>query len=284
MQAGLFFVLFFRVLLKYMRNKQASPWPYPQVFAHRGAGTHAPENTLAAMRNGYARGYRAVEFDVMLSKDSVPILMHDPAFGRTILGTGQVNEFSAQQMALMDAGGWHSPAFRGEPVPSFDDVARYCAQHAVAMNIEIKPSPGAEHETGHIVAQSLGQLRLQLPALNTPTLEPLVSSFSTEALAAFRSIDKKTSCGHLFDRIPADWKNILVSLDCQALHCNWKHLSPQMANAIKSAAYWLFCYTINDPIKAADLIQLGVDGFCTDRLDLFDPAKAISASGASLPS
>lgn len=258
-----------------MQTKQISPWPYPQIFAHRGAGIHAPENTLAAMRDGYARGYRAVEFDVMLSADDVPILMHDPVFGRTVLGLGQVEQFSAQQLALMDAGSWHSAIFRGEPVPSFEDVARYCTHQMIVMNIEIKPSPGSDAKTGQMVARQLAQLRSQLPALNTPQLAPLVSSFSSEALNAFRTVDNTTRCGHLFDRIPSDWQKILVSLDCQALHCNWKHLTPETATAIKSAAYWLFCYTVNDPLKARELVQLGVDGFCTDRLDLFDPAQAM---------
>ena len=258
-----------------MQNKQIGPWPYPQIFAHRGAGIQAPENTLAAMREGYAHGYRAVEFDVMLSADDVPILMHDPDFGRTVLSSGQVAKHTAKQLSLMDAGSWHSPAFRGEPIPSFNDVAHFCTEHAIAMNIEIKPSLGTDAATGQIVAQKLSELRLKLPKLNTPHLAPLVSSFSSEALTAFRAIDKTTHCGHLFNRIPHDWQKKLVNLDCQALHCNWKQLTLETATAIKSAAYWLFCYTVNDPIKATELIQLGVDGFCTDRLDLFDPEKTI---------
>src|SRR5690606_22136603 len=61
-------------------------WAYPRLVAHRGGGTLAPENTLAGMRLAHGYGYRAVEFDVMLSVDEVPVLMHDPAFGRTLPG------------------------------------------------------------------------------------------------------------------------------------------------------------------------------------------------------
>jgi len=53
-------------------------WPYPKVIAHRGGGTLSPENTLAAMQCGLDYGFAAVEFDVMLSKDGIPVLMHDP--------------------------------------------------------------------------------------------------------------------------------------------------------------------------------------------------------------
>ena len=53
-------------------------WPYPRILAHRGGGTLAPENTLAALRCGLAYGYRAVEFDVMLASDGVPVVVHEP--------------------------------------------------------------------------------------------------------------------------------------------------------------------------------------------------------------
>ena len=65
-------------------------WPYPKIVAHRGGGKLAPENTLAAVRCGLSHGFHAVEFDVMLSKDGIPMLMHDPHFGRTVAGAEKV--------------------------------------------------------------------------------------------------------------------------------------------------------------------------------------------------
>ncbi|HRE13822.1 MAG TPA: glycerophosphodiester phosphodiesterase family protein, partial [Usitatibacteraceae bacterium] len=65
-----------------------NPWPYPRLFAHRGGGSHAPENTLAAVRLGLSLGYRACEFDVKLSADGEPWLMHDSTLERTSDGRG----------------------------------------------------------------------------------------------------------------------------------------------------------------------------------------------------
>ena len=76
-------------------------WPFPRIIAHRGGGTLAPENTIAGLRCGLEHGYRAVEFDVMLSADGIPVLMHDPAFGRTVPGIGNVSETSAALLAGM---------------------------------------------------------------------------------------------------------------------------------------------------------------------------------------
>ena len=63
-------------------------WPYPRILAHRGGGTLAPENTYAGLRCGMAAGFRAIEFDVMLARDGVPVVMHDPGLGRTVRGSG----------------------------------------------------------------------------------------------------------------------------------------------------------------------------------------------------
>lgn len=78
-------------------------WPYPKIVAHRGGGTLAPENTIAGLRAGLAYGFRAVEFDVMLSSDGIGVVMHDQDFGRTIYGDGFVPNFAAAELAKMDA-------------------------------------------------------------------------------------------------------------------------------------------------------------------------------------
>ncbi len=129
-------------------------WPYPRTLAHRGGGTLAPENTLAALRCGLAYGYRAVEFDVMLASDGVPVVVHDPELGRTVAGSGHVNDYTAAQLGAMEAGAWFGAAFAGEGVPTFDAVVAYCKAQRIWMNIEIKPAPGFDVPTGAAVARA----------------------------------------------------------------------------------------------------------------------------------
>ncbi|MEG0044205.1 MAG: glycerophosphodiester phosphodiesterase family protein, partial [Massilia sp.] len=133
-------------------------WPWPRILAHRAGGTLAPENTVAGLRCGMAAGFRAIEFDVMLARDGVPVVLHDPGLGRTVRGSGSVFEHDALDLAAMDAGSWFGPAFAGEPVPLFDAFARLCMAHGIWMNIEIKPAPGYERETGRVVAQMTAAL------------------------------------------------------------------------------------------------------------------------------
>ena len=133
-------------------------WPYPYWIAHRGAGKLAPENTLAAFRLGAAHGYRMFECDVKLSADGVPFLLHDATLQRTSNGQGTAGDQPWATLSQHDAGSWHSRAWAGEPLPSFEAVARYCLRNGHALNIEIKPTPGAERLTGEVVARHAARL------------------------------------------------------------------------------------------------------------------------------
>jgi glycerophosphoryl diester phosphodiesterase len=239
-------------------------WPFPRVIAHRGGGTLAPENTIAGLRCGLEHGYRAAEFDIMLSADGVPVLMHDPAFGRTVPGIGNVSETSAQLLATMDAGSWFGPKFASEPVPSFADVIRYCKREGIWMNAEIKPSPGYAADTGRAAAALLKQLLAEDDAMALP----LFSSFSPEALMAARDIAPEIPRGLLIGHVPEDWQARLEQVGAMALHTSHKTLKQEQAKAIKDAGFGLFCYTVDDPEVAHRLLDWGVDAFCTDRLDL----------------
>ncbi|MGL4233942.1 MAG: glycerophosphodiester phosphodiesterase, partial [Casimicrobium sp.] len=195
-------------------------WPYPRAIAHRGAGKLAPENTLAAIRHGVSFGYRACEFDVKLSRDNVLLLMHDADLDRTSNGKGAVATHDWSQLSQLDAGAWHSSTYVGEPIPTFANVIAYCNANDVAMNVEIKPSPGRERETGAAVARECARL-----CVNAKT-NPLLSSFSTEALLAARDAVPDSLLAHLFQHpLPSDWLVKCKAVGAIALDANWKSLT-----------------------------------------------------------
>ncbi len=237
-------------------------WSFPRVVAHRGGGTLAPENTIAALRCGLAHGYRAVEFDVMLAQDGVPVLMHDERFGRTVPGCGSVAGTSAAALAAMDAGSWFGAMFQNEAVPTYRQALEFCQAHRIWMNVEIKPAAGFERATGEAVA------RITRGELVPGQMLPLFSSFSLEALEAAAAGAPAIARGLLVDRITPDWPARLHQVDATALHVNQKHLTPLLAAAVKAAGFSLFCYTVNTVERAGELFDWGVDGFCTDRIDL----------------
>ena len=237
-------------------------WPYPKVLAHRGGGKLAPENTIAGLRCGLAHGYHAVEFDVMLARDGVPVVVHDPQLGRTVAGSGNVNDYTGAELAQMDAGAWFSADYAGERLPLFEDYAEFCINHGIWMNIEIKPADGFDTGTGAVVA------RMAQALFEGREGAPLLSSFSTAALAAARDAAPGLARALLIDRLPPDWEAQARALGALAIHTNHKHLTPALAQAVKAAGLGLFCYTVNEPERARLVLDWGVDGFCTDRIDL----------------
>jgi len=251
--------------------ENTSKWPYPRVLAHRGGGTLAPENTVAGLRCGMAHGFRAIEFDVMLARDGVPVVLHDPALGRTVKGSGSVFEHDACELARMDAGGWFGPAFTGEPVPLFTDFAAMCKAQDVWMNIEIKPAPGFDADTGATVARLTAALFAAQIGAGDVARVPLLSSFSAAALAAAHQAAPALPRACLLSTLGSDWTAQAEAAGAVAIHTNHLHLSAALARAVKARGYALFCYTVNDPARAAELLSWGVDAFCTDRIDLIGP-------------
>lgn len=237
-------------------------WPGPRWIAHRGGGTLAPENTLAAIRTGIAHGFRGVEFDVMLTADDVPVLMHDPDFGRTIAGVGSVATTSYAELASRDAGAWFGRGFAGEPVPRYDDVVRFCIANDLWMNVEIKPSPGRELETGRVVGAvttRLGQ-RQSLPML--------FSSFAPAALEAARAAAPRVPRGMLFGVLSAGAIERARALGCVSVHADHRHVDREAVEQLHAEGLAVMVYTVDEPARAAMLIDWGVDAVCTDRVDL----------------
>ncbi|MBL8484669.1 MAG: glycerophosphodiester phosphodiesterase [Rhodocyclaceae bacterium] len=241
-------------------------WPYPRYIAHRGGGRLAPENTLAALRAGHRRGYRMVEFDVMLSRDEVPMLMHDETLERTSSGHGLVCEQDAAALAGLDAGAWFGTEFAGEPVPRLDQAAALCRWLGLAANVEIKPAQGFEALTGRIVAAQAAQLwaGAELP--------PLLSSFSIVALWEARAVAPQLPRALLFDEVPADWRGLQERMGAVALNCSARHLRADTLATARAAGIPVACWTVNDVALAGQLFAAGVSALFTDALDVFDPA------------
>jgi glycerophosphoryl diester phosphodiesterase len=247
-------------------------WAYPQrVLAHRGGGTLAPENTMAGLLEGMRRGFRAIEYDIMLARDGVAVVMHDPYLGRTVAGAGNVFDYDGLELVAMDAGSWFGRAFDGEPVPLFVEFAGFCKAHGVWMNMEIKPAPGHEIETGGTVARIASAMFADEIAVGRWAEVPLLSSFSELALESARKVAPEVPRALLMSELPPDWERRVRAVEAVAVHVNHRHLTRELAEAVKAAGFALFCYTVNEPARARALLGWGVDAFCTDRIDLIGP-------------
>ncbi|MDP3192952.1 glycerophosphodiester phosphodiesterase [Rhodoferax sp.] len=252
-----------------------SPWPYPRWIAHRGAGQLAPENTLAAFRLGASHGYRMFECDVKLSSDGMPFLLHDDSLTRT---TDAAEKLGANSdviagnhpwgvLAQLDAGSWHSRRFAGEPLPTLDAIARFCLRNGYCINIEIKPSPGQERQTGDVVARHVARL------WQNASVPPLLTSFEVPALEAAMAAQPELPRGLLLEALWPGWLETAQRLGCVAIICDhvlWDQVSVTQA---QSAGFKTLSYTVNEEAAARRLLDLDIDGIITDRIDLFAPVS-----------
>jgi glycerophosphoryl diester phosphodiesterase len=237
-------------------------WRYPKLAAHRGAGKLAPENTLAAFRLGYQHGYRMAEFDVKLSADGIAFLLHDATLDRTTNARGRADALTWRELSQLDAGSWHSPWYAGEPLPALATVARWSRANGVAVNIEIKPTPGRERETGAAVAVDAKALWSGEP------VPPLLSSFSEAALEAARDAAPELPRAFLTEALPDDWRERLMKLGCIAVDIKHTLLTKARVDEFHDAGMRIATWTANEPAKVADLLAWGVDTLITDAVDV----------------
>jgi glycerophosphoryl diester phosphodiesterase len=241
-------------------------WPYAAVAAHRGAGLLAPENTLAAMRVGAAHGHRMFEFDVKLTGDGKPILLHDATVDRTTDGIGPAGALAFAEIAQLDAGSWHGAAFAGEPVPTLSAISAFLHANGLQANVEIKPSPGREAETGAAVAMAAASL------WRGAAVPPLLSSFSEAALDAARRAVPRLPRALLIGRSwPDDWAERLRRLGCVAIDPHHSVLDRERVARIRGERFRVVTYTVNDVERAAQLRAWGVDCVITDAVDAILP-------------
>lgn len=241
-------------------------WENVKLIAHRCGGLLAPENSLAGLRAAAAAGFRAVEFDVMLSGDGTPWLIHDETLERT---SGQPGEVAAAGDAVLSrvrigrerlsAGS----ATLSEPLPRLDAALALCAELGLLANIEIKPAAGHEARTGEVAAALVAEW---LAGEGSAAPPPLFSSFELPALQAAARRAPQVPRAWLVESVPADWQATLRSVGAVALHCAAEQPDARRFSDVLASGVPVRCYTVNEPAAAVALYARGVRAVFTDAL------------------
>jgi glycerophosphoryl diester phosphodiesterase len=213
------------------------------------------------------------ECDAKLSADGVPFLLHDATLTRTTNGVEILGRAASSiagdhpwsDLSRLDAGGSHSRAYAGEPLPTLENITRFCLANDYFLNIEIKPTPGSERRTGEVVARHADRL------WNNAPVPPLLTSFQPEALEGALATAANLPRGLLLDTLHKGWLETALALECVAIVCNHALWDSSTVTQAHSAGFKCLSYTVNDEWAAQRLIDLGTDGIITDRVDLFPP-------------
>ena len=230
----------------------------PRVIGHRGAARHAPENTLAGLAAARRLGLDWVEFDVMLSGDGHPVLLHDDSLARTTGLERLLCDTPLAEVERLDAGAWFGPAFAGQRVPTLAATFAELARLGLGANIEIKPAPGQAAATARATVQAV---KRAWPA-SLPT--PLLSSFEIESLDVARDLAPELPRGYLVEELPADWQATAARLGCVSVHPWHEPLTLPQVRHLKAAGYLVAVYTVNEAARARELLDWGVDSLITD--------------------
>lgn len=230
----------------------------PIIFAHRGASAYAPENTLAAFELALRQGADAIELDTKLTADGHVVVIHDQTIDRTTPKSGKVREIHLQDIRKLDAGSHFDIAFKGEKVPTLEEVLKAVGQLTL-VNIEIANYASVTDELPYKVAQIVKRLHLGHRVL--------FSSFNPLALIRARKILPETPLGLL--ALPGkpgwaarSWPGYL--LNYQSIHPEFRDVTPSLVKSAHRKGKLVFVFTVNQAEEMQRLFELNVDGIFTD--------------------
>lgn len=210
-------------------------------------------------------GVKWVELDVKLTADSVPILFHDDDLDRTTNGHGAVAQMRWRDIQDLEAGSWFSEGFAGIRVPTLEETLDVLMHYKMGVNLEIKPCAGREVETAEAMLDLLTQSWDERDNI-------LISSFSHVSLETTKDMAEDFPRAFLLDdEWPKNWLEIAEYLEVPIINIS-NSCNREQVELIIDSGRQVFVYTVDDPQRAKQLRQWGVDGVFTNDPDAITPA------------
>ena len=225
------------------------------VMAHRGASAAAPENTLVAYEKAIALGADWAELDVRQTKDGAIVLMHDKTVHRTTGVKGFVWDFTLAELKQLEAGSWFGEEFRGEPIPTLEEVIRL-AKGRIKLNIEVKIS---ENELG------IAERVVDIVRAEDFSQDCIITSFDMETVNRFKEIAPDLRTGLIFDK---ELRPDVFGGNWEILSSNSELVDAEFMRLARNSGKRIYVWTVNEREEMLRLIDLGADGIITDKPDL----------------
>lgn len=259
--------------------------PVPLIIAHRGASASAPENTIAAFKTAFESGADGVEFDVRLSKEGVPVVIHDATLVRTAGINKRVSDLTADQLAHVDAGSWFNaaypaharPEFAAERIPSLRTVLQLLENVAGPIYIEMKCD--TENDVSPLVDAVCREIR------DSPLFERLiVKSFLLGVIPRARAILPGLRTAALFApqfmRLLRKEKyliNIALELGAHHLSVHKALFSRKLVGKAERSGLPVTVWTVDSPRWIARATKQGLFAVITN-----DPLKMLASRESKL--
>jgi glycerophosphoryl diester phosphodiesterase len=235
------------------------------VIAHRGASAYFPENTMAAFKGALEMNAEMIELDVMLSKDGVPVVFHDAVLEDHTNGSGELSDYTLDELKQLDAGSWFSKEFTGEKIPTLEQVLAF-AKGKIALNIEIKTEAVSDEVEGGVEEKSLALVKEYGMQEHV-----LFSSFDYRAITHLKQLDPSIPAALLYNNRNSNKllpSQLVSQYKADAFNCSYQQLNRKRLRDIRLNSIPVFVYTVNQKHRMKKMVQLGVSGVFSDKPDL----------------
>lgn len=238
----------------------------PLILGHRGASAVAPENTLAAFSRAMTDGADGIEFDVRLSRDRLPVVIHDANLNRTAGVDRRVSDLSAKELQEIDAGSWFDKTqrnsestFAGEKLPSLEQVCKFFTHNHGVLYVEMK----CETDEGAALAEGVVSITRAFGLADRVVVE----SFDLSAIAAVKKVDAGIRTAALFEpKLSQPLSSLLrqrmvaVALEAGADEIALHHrlASAGVIEKAKREGLEVVVWTVDDPAWIGTARSLGI--------------------------
>ncbi|SEP71182.1 glycerophosphodiester phosphodiesterase [Piscibacillus halophilus] len=231
-----------------------------KIFAHRGASRYAPENTLPAFELAYELGADGIELDVQLTKDLVPVIIHDENIRRTTNGTGFVQNYTLEELQEFDAGYWFSKHYLHTPIMSLKEFFQWVQDKDLLVNIELKTNV-IEYPT---IERRVMDLILEYNMIH----RTIISSFNPYTIQRVRDLNSDIELAWLTKIQVRKIDQYLKELGANTIHIKSRLLSSKMVKCLLDQQIPFRVYTVNRVSLGRKCVTMEADGLFTDIPDI----------------
>jgi glycerophosphoryl diester phosphodiesterase len=241
----------------------AGPSPIPLVVpgqpglvvGHRGNAAGAPEDTLVSEVSAQKVGARVLEFDLHMTSDGVPVVMHDDTVDRTTDGSGRIDAMTLAQIQQLDAGSWFSPAFAGTPVPTFEQILQFASTTDAIILPELKEAVWTDEQV-RTVADLIRKYHM--------ADRTMFQSFYLPVLQTAQRVAPDIARAALVTDAPPDPVGYITSFGGQGLLPQNTAVTQDLVQTLHHADLSIMVWTVDEPDEWSRLTELGVDGIMSN--------------------
>jgi len=226
------------------------------AVAHRGDPLVKPQNTESAFRSALQYDIDMIETDTNLTKDGVPVIIHDQSVDHLSDGKGPVADMTLAQLKKLDFGSWMGEAFTGERIMTLDELLELIEGADVALNLEIKNGP--------IVYPNIAEAVLSIIADHKMGGRVIISSFDHRLIKSVKSIDPKILTGILYHAGLIDHITPAKNARADGIHPEHSTVTNELIAAAKEAGLFVNTWTVDDVERMRKLRDMGVSGIISN--------------------